>query len=876
MPNTISITVRVNNATRRGIDAAASSIGRITRAAADADHSVASFTSAAATLAPALLPVAASAAPLAASLAGAGAAMAAFGAAVIPQITHLSDAAKAQQKYTDAVAAHGARSKEALKAETAWLGEVQKLPPATREAAASFGALKDQFTDWSDSLAGDTMPVFTHSFEALRAIFPKFTPLVKDSSRELDRLVTIAAGGIESKSFDRFSDELDDFATRSLQHAITGMVHLARVMDSGEFGGSFREFMDYARQDGPEVAQTLEDLGQAAVHLLTAAADTGVSVLKLVDAFAKLVSAVPTSLISNMLQFYAAVKLVRLGLAGFGAAAAGMTAVSTQIVAMRTAAGAATGTMAGLRAGIAALSTTAKVGLATTGIGLLVVALGTLSNIGRKAPPDVNKLTTSMKRLGETGKLVGEAARVLGPDLKGLGDAMATLERPSNMEAFLQGWAEFIGMDSTGVKNAKEKVDALDDSLANLVKGGKTDLAAAALDKLIAKMKKSGEDTTGLRKRLDDYKSSLADMKLEQQLTADGMGLFGQKSLEVQEKLDAQKKSADGLRQSIQALNDAQRQGLGGMIGFEAAIDAAAKAAKENAGSLRMVHGELDLNSEKARNAAGALQDLADKTDEAAATTRESGGSWAKVNGIYARGRDKLVALAQQMGLTEGQAKKLADQILKTPNKTAFLRGDIQDLKDKIAQGEERLRTMKPTSKTAKLRGDIDDWRKKLAAAEWQLEHMKDKKTASIYAKDKTGRGVRSALANLRRVHGKHVYINVSSILSPQARRLAQEGYLATGGVVGGHAAEGGPRGSLTWVGEQGPELLRLPFGSTVRSNADSRAMVQSAGGGDRPLQLLIRSGGSRMDDLLVEILRRAIQAGGGNVQAVLGQKGRG
>lgn len=46
----------------------------------------------------------------------------------------------------------------------------------------------------------------------------------------------------------------------------------------------------------------------------------------------------------------------------------------------------------------------------------------------------------------------------------------------------------------------------------------------------------------------------------------------------------------------------------------------------------------------------------------------------------------------------------------------------------------------------------------------------------------------------------------------------------------------------------------------------------QSPSGGARPFELVVRSGGGRFDDLLVEILRDAIQARGGTVQTVLGQ----
>jgi hypothetical protein len=90
----------------------------------------------------------------------------------------------------------------------------------------------------------------------------------------------------------------------------------------------------------------------------------------------------------------------------------------------------------------------------------------------------------------------------------------------------------------------------------------------------------------------------------------------------------------------------------------------------------------------------------------------------------------------------------------------------------------------------------------------------------------------------------------------------------AAGGPVGG-AASGGPRG-LTWVGEHGPELVSLPTGSMVKSNSDSMALA-SGGGRAQKVVLEINSGGSKMDDLIVEIIRKSVRVRGGNVQVVLG-----
>jgi hypothetical protein len=63
--------------------------------------------------------------------------------------------------------------------------------------------------------------------------------------------------------------------------------------------------------------------------------------------------------------------------------------------------------------------------------------------------------------------------------------------------------------------------------------------------------------------------------------------------------------------------------------------------------------------------------------------------------------------------------------------------------------------------------------------------------------------------------------------------------YKASGGIVG--AMGGGPRSGMTWVGEQGPELVRLPFGSTVMPHGQSEQMAAAmAGAPTRPAAVTV------------------------------------
>lgn len=682
MSDDVTIVVRVNDQTAAGFRDVNGRLrdmnGRFATSAGDMHRSSSTITKALVdvkasllSLAPAAIPVAASFAPIAVQAGAAGLAVGAFGAAVAPQIGQMGEAAKAQDKYSEAVRKYGAQSQKAAAAQLAAAQVLSDMPAATQRASAAYSNLRQEFKDFSDSTAKFTMVPVEHSFAVLGQIIPKLTPMVQGTSTQLDRLMKVAGGGVNTSGFDALSAKVSGFANQSLKSAIDGAIHFIRVMSEGDASGPMAQFMDYAREQGPAVKEVFHNLADATGNLAEGASQAGPGLLSVVNALAQIAAAVPPEVIGNLMQMYAAFKLIKLAGAGIGAAAGGIQGLATKIAALQAASAAAGGGLAGLKAAFLSLGTAAKASIVVAGIAAVVVAVSKLSDLGKDAPPNVDRLTTSLGQLGRTGKVSGEAARLFGDDLDSLYDSVRNITDPSTVDNVQNALVKIfsLGMaDSTPHGEAEDKLKGIDEGLTNLVRGGKADLAAAAFKRLSDAYTKDGKhslkDFTG---QMDGYTSALADAALEQSLTADSMGIFGAAAQATSTKLDGQKASADGLRQSIQALNEAQRAGLGGMIGFEAAIDAAAKAAKDNAGALSMNHGVLDLNSEKARNAASALQDLADKTDSAAASARESGSSWETVNGIYSRGTDKLIESAQAMGLSKEQAAQLAAQLLQIP-----------------------------------------------------------------------------------------------------------------------------------------------------------------------------------------------------------------
>jgi len=318
-------------------------------------------------LAPAAIPAAASLAPIAAGAGTVAVAVAAMGAALVPQISALGDAADAQKKYDDAVKKNGATSQQAIQAQIQYAQVMADLPPATRKAAAAVGVLKDNYKAWSDSLAGDTMAPVTKGVAILNALLPKTTGLVKVTSAETSRFMTIVGGEMASPGLDRLDGKFTNFAQKTLRSVNSEILHLLNAGQGKNFGGPAKEFMDWARAQGPTVASVLTNVATALVHILQAGSDVGVGLLQVVNVLSKIVSSVPPDAIAMFLQLAFVLKATKTAALGMTAARTAVAAFATSLIAMGRAAAGAPGTLGAARAAIMALSRSARVAVAGTG-----------------------------------------------------------------------------------------------------------------------------------------------------------------------------------------------------------------------------------------------------------------------------------------------------------------------------------------------------------------------------------------------------------------------------------------------------------------------------------------------------------------------------
>lgn len=302
-------------------------------------------------------------AALSTSFISAGVAAGAFKAAVQPQLKSVTEAADAytavqekkavaEQKSAkaQALAAKGGDAyKTALQdaeqaakgvkdAQDAYNLSLSGMPKATQDTAKAFVGLKGDFSSWSDSLSGTTMPIFTQGINILRGALPKLTPFVEAASGAFKGFLDNLGDERSKAVFGDLSSNLKGLAGSSLTGFLTSMKNVAvgfagilnafAPMSAGVSGGmvslterfaafgaglrestGFQQFMTYVQQNMPVVLSLLGSVATTAGKLVVALAPLGGATLLLVDAFASLVSMIPTGFLTGLVTTVAALAI---------------------------------------------------------------------------------------------------------------------------------------------------------------------------------------------------------------------------------------------------------------------------------------------------------------------------------------------------------------------------------------------------------------------------------------------------------------------------------------------------------------------------------------------------------------------------------------
>lgn len=254
-----------------------------------------------ATLGPALAPVLAAAATaavgLASTLGGAAVSAGAFKLAVQPQMAAIQDVTAAQDKYNEAVRQYGKDSDQAKAAMKEYQSQMDQLPAATQATAKEFSGLKSDFSAWSDSLAGSTMPVFTKGIQILRTILPTLTPIVKGAAAVFGDLMTKLQKKVEGKGFQEFMKKVADWANSGLKKVVSGVLAIGSAVGGFVMGDGFREFLAMGQQAGGNLGDILKKLAQFAIEFVKAAGPLAGLSFQALAVLADALNAIPQSVL---------------------------------------------------------------------------------------------------------------------------------------------------------------------------------------------------------------------------------------------------------------------------------------------------------------------------------------------------------------------------------------------------------------------------------------------------------------------------------------------------------------------------------------------------------------------------------------------------
>ncbi|MDX3689956.1 hypothetical protein PV726_06310 [Streptomyces europaeiscabiei] len=168
--------------------------------------------------------VAAGVGAMAAAFVSAGIAAKAFQLAVGPQMEAVAEVATLAEEAEKAAAAG---AEDAAEKQKAYTDALSQLPPATRATAKEFIGLKKDFSAWSDSLSGTTMPVFTKGLQLLRRLLPALTPFAKAGAQAFEEFVDEIDRATSGKGLTAFAESMAKIAGKNLKSFLFGLKNIA-------------------------------------------------------------------------------------------------------------------------------------------------------------------------------------------------------------------------------------------------------------------------------------------------------------------------------------------------------------------------------------------------------------------------------------------------------------------------------------------------------------------------------------------------------------------------------------------------------------------------------------------------------------------------
>lgn len=429
----------------------------------------------------------------------------------------------------------------------------------------------------------------------------------------------------------------------------------------------------------------------------------------------------------------------------------------------------------------------ARLGVVVGVLTAITMAADKLTSALRGPGPNVDELTNSLIDLADTGKKTGAAAS----DLDDFGAAVARIAHPSNLNRLddMASSIGHLGLTSSKVgsyTDAKDKINALDQALSNLVQNGAADKAAAAFKVYAAEAEKSHTSTDKFRSLLPQYSKALTEADTQQKLAAGSSKDLATQADITADSLQDDRTEAEKLKDALAALDGANIDVAESQIAFQQSLADLKQAMKDNGRGM-------DISTAKGRAMKSAFLDAAQAAmknaqDVATQTNSQEAGNKALAANVAALKKQML-----QLGFSKKAVDDLFRSYLQIPGQKVTEVKAVDSASMELDRIQQKLRATRGKSITVSALTAVAE--KNLLALGYKVKHMPDgsvKITAPTGAATKALNSLEARVNALAaKEHTIHMKVAYSGLNVPGAGTAVKGGgKYAYGGLVG-HASDG-------------------------------------------------------------------------------------
>ncbi|MEV4767806.1 phage tail tape measure protein [Micromonospora humida] len=315
----------------------------------------------------------------------------------------------------------------------------------------------------------------------------------------------------------------------------------------------------------------------------------------------------------------------------------------------------------------------AAAGLERTGkaAGRAAIALAAVQTaaalMGESVDAKTEVLGKKMAEFADSGKVSGEAARVFGDDLGMLDQALTDIADTGAWSSFVRGTTGMVeGITGLGnvydnsLQHSRERLQALDQALTQMVQSGQGEKAAAIFKTVADRAAEQGVSVNELNKVLPGYAASLETATSATGASASATG-------ENADAMSAMAAKTEEAEKQLQELMDA----FDDLFETQMSVDEAALKSAESIDGLRESFAknghETRLNTDAGQANRKAILDRIQAIKDERDARMEHGETLDVANGKYVKDIDGLRKSMKQAGFTKKQIDELTGAYRKVP-----------------------------------------------------------------------------------------------------------------------------------------------------------------------------------------------------------------